>query len=332
MTTPLPPTEPSTADEPLPGEAELAALYRQLPRNEPGPALDAAVLRAAAHALSAGDKDLPEGMTERRKLSREKLAALPATSISAATSPTLQSIEYATRARRQRAPRWPIALGSAASLVLVAGLAWHMRETTPPVSAPAPQRVSMPMAASSKPVSESRAPAAPAPMLRQVQSAAQPAPEIADAPAMMTRKKSAARSIAPPTATGNSADSSPPAVAEASVDAKAAAPRQAEAPQALGGIMTHADRAAPPPMPAPVAEPGSQTMSAAPVPSAGPSEDAERDASAQAGDTPAQELDKISQLFAQGHDAEALQRLRIFQQAHPQWPLPAALRARLGQP
>lgn len=330
MTTPLPPTDPSTADEPLPGEAELVALYRQLPRNEPGPALDAAVMRAAAQALDATGKNLPERMVERRKLPREKLAPLPSTPISPASSPTLQSIEYA--ARRKRAPHWLIALGSAASLVLVAGLAWRMRAPPPPVSAPAPQRVSMPMATPSKPVSESQAPAAPAPMLRQVQSAAPPAREIADAPAMMKRQKSAARSNAPPSATGNSADSSPPAVAEASFGAKAAAPGQTEAPQALGGILTNADRAAPPPMPAPVAESASQTMSAAPVPSAAPSEDAERDASAQAGNTPAQELDKISQLFAQGHDAEALQRLHTFQQAHPQWSLPPALRARLGQP
>jgi len=48
MTTPLPPQEP----EKLPGETELAALYRKLPQAEPGPALDQAVLRAAAQALA----------------------------------------------------------------------------------------------------------------------------------------------------------------------------------------------------------------------------------------------------------------------------------------
>ncbi|HEV2680036.1 MAG TPA: hypothetical protein VGV14_06025, partial [Rhodanobacter sp.] len=53
MTTQLPPQGPSEPDEKLPGEAELATLYRQLPRNEPSPALDAAVLRAAAQALAA---------------------------------------------------------------------------------------------------------------------------------------------------------------------------------------------------------------------------------------------------------------------------------------
>ncbi|WP_243049040.1 hypothetical protein [Dyella sp. RRB7] len=38
-------------DEPLPGEDELKALYRSLPRNEPTPALDDAVRRAAAAPL-----------------------------------------------------------------------------------------------------------------------------------------------------------------------------------------------------------------------------------------------------------------------------------------
>ena len=332
MTTPLPPTDPSTADERLPGEAELAALYRQLPRNEPAPTLDAAVLRAAAQALSAGDKDLPEGMTERRKLSREKLAPLPATSISAATSPTLQSIEYATRARRQRAPRWPIALGSAASLVLVAGLAWHMRETAQQVRTPATSLVTAPVPAPSPRASESPAPAAPPAMLADVRAAKMLDRKIADAPTMLKQQKQAARAVAAPSVSGRGANSVPPAVAEASVSERAA-PRQAVAAQALGGMLTNADQATPPPpVPAPSIAPVRQAMPAAPAPAAAPSVDAERDASGQAGDTPAQELDKISQLFAQGHDAEARQRLRIFQKAYPQWPLPPALRARLGQP
>ena len=51
-----------------------------------------------------------------------------------------------------------------------------------------------------------------------------------------------------------------------------------------------------------------------------------------ASDTPAQELDKIQQLFMQGHDDEAHQRLRDFRQAHPRWPLPPALQAQLPKP
>ncbi|HEX7381439.1 MAG TPA: hypothetical protein VF265_04710 [Nevskiaceae bacterium] len=88
MTTPLPPSKPH--DDDLPGEAELKALYGRLPPHEPGPALDAAVLRAAAQAV-------------------------------------------ATTTPRRRA-RWPVALGTAATLVLAAGLGWQMREL--PVEAP----------------------------------------------------------------------------------------------------------------------------------------------------------------------------------------------------
>lgn len=88
MTTPLPPSTPH--DDDLPGEAELKALYGRLPPHEPGPALDAAVLRAAAQAVE-------------------------------------------TKAPRRRA-RWPVALGTAATLVLAAGLGWQMRKL--PVEAP----------------------------------------------------------------------------------------------------------------------------------------------------------------------------------------------------
>jgi len=329
MTTPLPPTNPPTPDNKLPGEAELAALYRQLPRSEPGPALDAAVLRAAAQALSGG-ASLPAGITERRKLPREELAPLPGTPASPATSPALQSIEYAARARRKQAPHWLIALGSAASLVLVAGLAWHMRESARSVSEPSAQLVNAPTAVVSKPVRKSLAPTAPPATLRGTQPAAQLAHKVADAPAMIKRQASAPRAVAPPSATGNTASTLPPAVAEESMSARAAAPQQAVAAQALGGMAANADQAAPSsPVPAPVASPMPQTMQAPPASSA---DVADKDTSPQAGDTPTRELDKINQLFAQGHDAEALQRLRRFQQAHPQWPLPPELRARLGQP
>lgn len=50
------------------------------------------------------------------------------------------------------------------------------------------------------------------------------------------------------------------------------------------------------------------------------------------GDTPTQDLDKIRQLFAQGRDDEARQRLYAFQHAHPQWKLPPELQAQLRQP
>ncbi|MEW5836092.1 MAG: hypothetical protein AB1832_13610, partial [Pseudomonadota bacterium] len=77
-----------THDDDLPDDAGLKALYGRLPTAEPSPALDAAIRQAAARAVQGGQ-------------------------------PTVH-------ARRRR--RWPIALGSAATIMLAAGLAWHMRE------------------------------------------------------------------------------------------------------------------------------------------------------------------------------------------------------------
>ena len=69
-------------NEPLPGEDELKALYRSLPRKEPSPALDNAVKRAAAHAVRAS--------------------------------------------QRRPFTRWPVAVASAAMVVVAAGLGWRM--------------------------------------------------------------------------------------------------------------------------------------------------------------------------------------------------------------
>jgi hypothetical protein len=71
------------------------------------------------------------------------------------------------------------------------------------------------------------------------------------------------------------------------------------------------------------------TMAVAPAPTAPPVDEA---TAPNASDTPARELDKIRQLFAQGHDDEARQRLTAFQHAHPQWNLPPELRAQLRKP
>ena len=91
--------------EPLsPEERELAQLTARLgPQGEPSPALDARVL-AAAHAA-------------------------------------LQPTSAARNSRRK--PRWPVALGLAASMVLAVGIAWQLRPLqSPPVivasEAPAP--------------------------------------------------------------------------------------------------------------------------------------------------------------------------------------------------
>jgi Meckel syndrome type 1 protein len=59
---------------------------------------------------------------------------------------------------------------------------------------------------------------------------------------------------------------------------------------------------------------------------------ANMDTTSYASDTPAQELDKIRQLFALGHNDEAQQRLTAYHLAHPRWDLPLDLQARLRKP
>jgi hypothetical protein len=321
MTTPLPPNDPPSADEPLPGEAELAALYRELPRSEPSPALDAAVLRAAAAALApSGDPTV----TERRKGPREPGDWVHPKPVSAVTAKAIPSIDGTSR--RRRAPPWLIALGSAASLVLVAGLAWQLRESSLPPSAPVAARE-----ATAPTVSDMARQEATAPLAGMVAPAAQPAPRLADQRAALQasaakkmKQDSALQSARRAAAAAAKPMVAPPPLAEVA----APAPQVQYAPPAPP---------APPPPPAPLQEAsanaaasGAFDKSAQPVaPSAAASDQA---TAARPGDTPAQELDKIRQLFAQGQHDEALQRLHAFRQAHPQWPLPAELQAQLQEP
>ncbi|MEO5830359.1 MAG: hypothetical protein ABIQ36_07295 [Rhodanobacter sp.] len=327
MTTPLPPIDPPSADESLQGEAELAALYRQLPQNEPSPALDAVVLRAAAAALAESDDST---ITERRRAPREpgdwvhpKMA-----------TQAIPSIDDARR--RPRTPRWLITLGSAASLVLVAGLAWQLRESSPPPSASAAQNAApsaeVVTATTAKPESAPanvvRSPASPpAAQLADQQADQQAAMQAAAAKKVQqegelrsAQRQDQAKTMAVVPTAAEPAAPAPSAVASAPPTPPA--PVQEVSGNAASGLAGTAGDAAKAVKPAPPA--------AAPV--AVDETASDKDITQHAGDTPAQELDKIQQLFAQGHHDEALQRLRAFHQAHPQWPLPSALQAQLQEP
>lgn len=324
MTTPLPPNDPPSADEPLPGEAELAALYRELPRSEPSPALDAAVLRAAAAALApSGDPTV----TERRKGPREPGDWVHPKPVSAVTAKAIPSIDGTSR--RRRAPPWLIALGSAASLVLVAGLAWQLRESSLPPSAPVAARE-----ATAPTVSDMARQEATAPLAGMVAPAAQPAPRLADQRAAL--QASAAKKMQQDSAVQS-------ARLQSARRATAAKPMAAPPPLAEVAAPAPQVQYAPPPPPAPPAPPAPSQEASANAAASGTLDQADQAAASSAaasdqataarpGDTPAQELDKIRQLFAQGQHDEALQRLRAFRQAHPQWPLPAELQAQLQEP
>lgn len=301
MTTPLPPQDPREPDEALPGEAELAALYRQLPQNEPGPALDAAVLRAAAQALETQ----PAVPVERRRAPREPgdwvhpkpVAVTPAAPAGSA---------------RKLRPRWLVGLSSAAALVLAAGLAWRMHESPRSESAPVASGSVAPVQAEAA----TNAPMPPAPL---------PAPPKQPPPRIIAAAPHA------PMAAKSRQDVADKQAAPVSRDEQQLAGAAPRAPadvtrQASNEIATSATK--PAVAEAAASAPSLQsTMVAAPAPVA-----AAADTATSASDTPTQELDKIRLLFAQGHDDEARQRLAAFRHAHPQWELPPELQAKLRKP
>jgi resuscitation-promoting factor RpfA len=307
MTTPLPPQDPREPDEALPGEAELAALYRQLPQNEPGPALDAAVLRAAAQALET-DGAQPAVPVERRKASREPgdwVHPKPAAVTPAAP---------AGSARKLR-PRWLVGLSSAAALVLAVGLAWRMHESPQTESAPvasgsvAPAQAEAATAATNAPMPPAPLPAPPKQPPPRIIAAAPPAPMAAKSRQVVADKQAAPVSRDEQQLAGAAPRARADVTGQASNEAATNAAKPAVAEAAASAPSMQA------------------TMVAAPAPVA-----AAADTATNAGDMPAQELDKIRQLFAQGHDDEAQQRLAAFRHAHPRWELPPELQAKLRKP
>jgi pyruvate/2-oxoglutarate dehydrogenase complex dihydrolipoamide acyltransferase (E2) component len=364
MITQLPPQGPPEPDEKLPGETELAALYHQLPQSEPSPALDAAVLRAAAQALTP-DEESPTVLRERRKAEREHgdwVHPKPVTS-----SPVASSSAGGGRRR----PRWLIPLSSAATLVLAAGLVWHIRELPLATSTPtamdsaapaqATAAASLPRATPPAAAMQSAEPAPSPPM----EPPKQPPPKMVAAPlrtptANALRKAAADQSAerasskakvtgelrqyaptpvaepaAPPVAlqdtSSNSAEAAPETPTTMAAASAPAAPPTDEtaAPQAAGDSAASAARPTLDEAVTPVAPRVRARMPVAPTPFTAA---ANMDTTSYASDTPAQELDKIRQLFALGHDDEARQRLTAFHLAHPRWDLPLDLQAKLRKP
>lgn len=280
----------------MPGEAELRALYGKLPQKEPGPALDAAVLRAAAQAVSASD----------------------------------------TRPGKTRAPRWLIGLGSAATLVLAAGLAWHMRgmppsdnvsDNVPAVPDVATKAVNAPASASRQishdSATEKSAPATPSPL--PPEPAKQPPPKRIEGAARSGHVlKTMADKPLPQAVQGYAADSlaarsAAPVLQESeaarhpSSGAKAASSRAKPSPRILQQANTAKSLPAPaaPRLPAQVEETSTMHIPA---------------------DVHAQQLQQIRQLYSLGRDGEARAKLLAFHKAHPHQELPDDLRSRLQQP
>lgn len=258
-------------DASLPDEDALKALYGNLPRKEPSPALDQAVRRMAAAAL------------------REP--------------------------GRHRVPRWPLSVASAAVLVVAAGLGWRLYQQPSTVpSLPSPSAVTVPPATATAPAlpapppmlsaDEARSPEAyaPTPQAEQAQAPAHAAKRSAKVATQLAEQGKPTSLVTP-----SSVPAAPPAppapVAMSAAPAPEAAPAASHAMRAMGA-------------------PAAMTFARAAPPTGDPT-------AFNATDTPAQELEKIRQLFTQQRRDEALHRLAAFRQAHPDVAIPDDLSAQV---
>lgn len=336
MTTPLPPTDPSSADDRLPGEAELAALYRQLPQSEPGPALDAAVLHAAAQALNERENPLA---VERRRKPRERGDWVHPAPVVVGD---ISTIGVANQVRRRRVPHWLLALGSAASLVVVAGLAWHMRSAPGERAIPATGQAAKELSSSVRePVAARVAPTVPTTANQPAGTAAgliAAKPAASHVAAGVPAAQVASNAMTEHNATGQ--------VAEKMTATRARTPpaemrqRSAETDRAAHPLADAADRASTSlsVLPPPVAEvsaapaPALPAAPAAPMPAPAPARISGQPDTQIASPAQSRELDDIRKLFAGHHDDEARRRLEKFHQTYPDWELAPDLRAHLRKP
>ena len=229
-----------------------------------------------------------------------------------------------------RRQRWMIGLGSAAGLVLAAGVAWHAgqdalrseQQLTTPVAAPAEaaRPAYIPVAPISEPARRARDQAF------AQESAAVPAPAAAPAakPAAAPRKDEAmAKAASKPAVTREESRPEPvivgapapppPAVSQPSpaADAERAPPAPAANAGGIGAAGNDAQSVARP------------RGSAAPSPRE--SVELQRDLQLD----PQAWLARIDDLLRAGRRQQAIESLRLFRSAHPDYPLPDELRALL---
>lgn len=268
------------------------------------------------------DDDLP-GEAELRALYGRLPPSEPAPALDAAIrQAAAQAGQPTVQARRPR--RWPIALGTAAAVVLATGLAWRMREM---------------------PARETSSPSAPAAAMEAARNEATRMPPGAGLASPPPRGTPAMKSVAsePAMAAGRASPANPPPPALAlarRAPAPVAAPRMAErmapastppaAPSPRGQIRASeadalgAARMAAPAAPAPPSAPAAFAPRFAPAPGSATIETS-------VASSPEVELDAIRVLYAKGKTVEADKRLRTFHDSHPDWPLPDDLRRHLDR-
>ncbi|MDQ0007878.1 hypothetical protein J2T07_000037 [Luteibacter jiangsuensis] len=227
------------------------------------------------------DDDLPD---------ERDLAALYARLPKAEPDPALDAVVLAQADRavpaRSRRAHWPIALGSAAVLVLAVGLAWQLRDSRPDVTATLP-------AATARRVESTGS--ASAPMQASAPAVLQESTRAA-APPRMARRSAPARSLAPAAPAPSVEAPAPAAEAES---APAQAPGQAFAPA-----------------------PKSSTVSRTAPQAFGVASD--RAMKTELG--PDDRVGEIRQLLGRGEREEALRRLRELRERYPHYDLPQDLR------
>lgn len=286
----------------LPGDDELKALYRSLPRNEPSPALDAAIKRTAADAVRG---------QRQRTASRWPVAMASCAVIVVAAGLGWRMMQQPSSVPQIPTSDAVVTTSAPSNEPAAPALAPSTVVADSPVAAPVAPAPAARMAASVRPKQESIRSAMKPKLVAPTVAIEQP-PVVATEPAPIIAMQEDRASYT------SSAAPAPPAAPPASVaesTAAAYAPAPAAPPATIAGNLDQRPMA------------GRKAM-AAPTPMAAPMP-ALSDTAAHPSDTPAQELAKIRLLFAlQRHD-EAMQRLTAFQQAHPDVALPDDLRAQL---
>ena len=241
----------------------------------------------------------------------------------------------AVRGYTPRRQRWLLGVGSAAGIVLAAGIAWHVGQDAVRREAQGEMPVQSAPTAPSRnqnyvpvlPLSEPAAKHAP-PMAQDAVGAAAPAaaPPPAAAKPVPRKAEARAKDVAPPVAQPATPPAAPPPAAAAAAPAAEAFPAQAQRQDAEAA--TGAARAG--------AAAESDLMAkerlddkalrtrAAPTP---PSSSVELRRDMQL--APEDWLAHVRQLLHQGRRQQAIESLRLFRNAHPRHPLPDELRALL---
>lgn len=239
---------------------------------------------------------------------------------------------HGTRPRRQR---WLVGFGSAAGLVLAAGIAWHVghealrqqaHEATrgaptyvpvQPIEAPARRHEAAPAADGAMPApapaasppakpaaaDESKAARAAKPVTEQAAPAPRRAPTSPAPPPAAAPESPAPAAAAPAPVEAQPLETAPQAGANAAVSAYSAGGSEAPSKQAADAVSGKRERSTGTPAPSSSAELRRDIQLA-----------------------PEVWLARIQQLLRQGRRQQAIESLQLFRRAHPDWQLPEELR------